>query len=193
MPILFKQQVHSYHTEQNKTRALIKALGGCILMFREMRRKKQLLSKEETIEILKSCTSGVLGVTGDDDYPYTVPVSYVFKDGKLFFHFAKEGHKIDSIKRNDKVTFCVIEKDEVIQKTFTTHFRSVCIFGRARILTDDNERRYAMESLIEKYSPNYIEEGQKEIESAWNIVCLIEVKIEHMTGKAAMEIVNSKL
>ena len=161
-------------------------------MFREMRRKKQLLSKEETIEILKVCTSGVLGVTGDNDYPYTVPVSYIFKDDKLFFHCAKEGHKIDSIKRNDKVTFCVIEKDEIIQKTFTTHFRSVCIFGRARILTDDSEKRYVLKSLVEKYAHDYIEEGQQEIESGLNRVCLVEVKIEHMTGKAAIEIVNSK-
>jgi hypothetical protein len=60
-------------------------------MFREMRRKKQLLSKEETIEILKSCTSGVLGVIGDDGYPYTVPVSYALKDDKIFIHSAKEG------------------------------------------------------------------------------------------------------
>lgn len=161
-------------------------------MFREMRRKKQLLSKEETIKILKLCTSGVLGVIGDHGYPYTVPVSYVFKDDKLFIHSAKEGHKIDSIKRNDKVTFCVIEKDEVIQKTFTTHFRSVSIFGRARILTDDSDRRYALESLIEKYSPDYIKEGQQEIEREWDRVCLIEVKIEHMTGKAAIEIINNK-
>lgn len=106
-------------------------------------------------------------------------------------HGAKQGHKIDSIKRNDKVTFCVIEKDEVIQKTFTTHFWSVSIFGRARILTNDSDRRYASESLVEKYSPDYIKEGQQEIEREWNRVCLIEVKIEHMTGKAAIEIVNS--
>lgn len=161
-------------------------------MFREMRRKNQLLSKEETIEILQACTSGVLGVTGDDDYPYTIPVSYAYKDGKLFFHGAKEGHKIDSIKRDDKVTFCVVEKDEVIQKTFTTHFRSVSVFGRARILTEDDERRYAIESLVEKYSPDYIEEGQQEIESGWNRVCLLEIKIEHITGKAAIEIVNNR-
>lgn len=159
-------------------------------MFREMRRKKQLLSEAKTIEILKSCTSGVLGVIGDDDYPYTVPVSYTFKDDKLFIHSAKQGHKIESIKRNDKVTFCVIEKDEVIQKTFTTHFRSVSIFGRAKILTDDSDRRCALESLVEKYSPDYIKEGQQEIEKAWDRVCLIEVEIEHMTGKAAIEIVN---
>lgn len=162
-------------------------------MFREMRRKKQLLSKEETVEILNSCTSGVLGVSGDEDYPYTVPVSYAFKGDRLFIHSAKEGHKIDGIKRNDKVTFCVIEKDEVIQKTFTTHYRSVSIFGRARILTDDTERRYALESLVEKYSPGYIEEGRQEIESAWDRVCLIEVKIEHMTGKAALEIINNNI
>ncbi len=102
-------------------------------MFREMRRKKQLLSKDETIEILSAHTSGVLGVNGDDGYPYTVPVSYIYKDNKLFFHCAKEGHKIDSIKKDDKVTFCVIDKDDVVQEAFTTHFRSVIVFGRARI------------------------------------------------------------
>lgn len=159
-------------------------------MFREMRRKKQLLSEEATIEILKSCTSGVLGVIGDNGYPYAVPVSYAFKDDKIFIHSAKEGHKIDSINRNDNVSFCVIDKDEVIQKTFTTHFRSVVVFGRARILKDEAEKRLALESLIEKYSPDYIEEGQQEIERGWDRVCLIEVKIEHITGKAAIEIVN---
>ena len=160
-------------------------------MFREMRRKKQLLSKAETIEILKACTSGVLGVTGDNGYPYTVPLSYVYKDGKLYFHCAKEGHKIDGIKKNNKVTFCVIEKDEVIPSKFTTHFRSVIVFGRARILTEDSERQFALESLVEKYSPGHIEEGKREIEADWNRVCVVEVKIEHMTGKAAKEIINN--
>ena len=161
-------------------------------MFREMRRKKQLLPEAETGEILKSCTSGVLAVTGDNGYPYTIPLSYVYKDNKLFFHFAKTGHKIDGIERNDKVTFCVIEKDEVIQKTFTTHFRSVIIFGRAKILTEDSEKKHALDSLVEKYSPNYVEEGQREIEHDWSRVCVVEVAIEHMTGKAAIELVNDK-
>lgn len=161
-------------------------------MFREMRRIKQLLTREEAIDILKSCTSGVLGVIGDEGYPYTVPVSYTIKDDKIFIHSAKEGHKIDSIKRNDKVSFCVIEKDEVIQSTFTTHFKSVSVFGRARIITDNSEKRHALESLIEKYSPDYVKEGQQEIEKGWDRVCLIEVKIEHMTGKASIEIVNSQ-
>ena len=161
-------------------------------MFREMRRKKQLLSEAETIEILQSCTSGVLAVAGDNDYPYAVPLSYAYKDGKLFFHLAKAGHKIDSIAKNNKVSFCVIKTDDVIQKTFTTHFRSVIVFGRARILTEDSEKKYALECLVEKYSPDYITEGQSVIEREWKSVSVAEVQIEHMTGKAAIEIIDNK-
>lgn len=157
-----------------------------------MRRKKQLLTKEETIEILKSCTSGVLSVTGDDDYPYAVPVSYTFEDDKIFIHSALKGHKIDGIKRNDKVSFTVIEKDEIIQETFTSHFSSVIIFGRARILTEDSEKQSALENLVEKYSPDFIKEGQEEIKKDLNRVSLIEIKIEHMTGKAAIEIIRER-
>src|SRR5512146_290069 len=116
-------------------------------MLREMRRKKQLLSEAETIEILQSCTSGVLAVAGDDDYPYAVPLSFAYKDGKLFFHSAKAGQKIDGLVKNNKVSFCVVKTDNVIQKDFTTHFRSVIVFGRARILTEDGEKKYALECL----------------------------------------------
>lgn len=160
-------------------------------MFREMRRNKQLLSEAETIEILQSCTSGVLAVLGDDDYPYAVPLSYAYKDGKLYFHFANEGHKFDSLVKNDKVSFCVIKTDDVIPNTFTTHYRSVIVFGRARILTVDSEKKYALECLLEKYSHDYFKEGQVEIERDWNKVSAAEVKIEHMTGKAAIEIISA--
>jgi nitroimidazol reductase NimA-like FMN-containing flavoprotein (pyridoxamine 5'-phosphate oxidase superfamily) len=159
-------------------------------MFREMRRKKQLLTEAETIAILKTCTSGVLAVTGDDGYPYAVPLSYAYKDGKLFYHFAKEGHKMDSIARNNKVSFCVVQTDDVDPKAFTTHFRSAIAFGKARILTDDGEKRYALECLVEKYSPNFVTEGQSAIERDWDRVCVAEVQIEHLTGKAAIEIIS---
>ena len=164
-------------------------------MFREMRRIKQLLTKEETVAILKARTAGVLGVNGDGGYPYTVPVSYAFEEGadcdRLYFHCAYEGHKIDGIKQNDKVTFSVIDKDDVIQETFTTHFRSVSIFGRARILEDMEEKQHAMEIQVQKYSPDFVKEGKVEIEKAWSRLCVVEIKVEHMTGKAATELVIS--
>ncbi|HWQ77345.1 MAG TPA: pyridoxamine 5'-phosphate oxidase family protein [Anaerovoracaceae bacterium] len=154
-------------------------------MFREMRRKDKLLSEEEALKILERCTSGVLAVDGDEGYPYAVPLNYAMKDGKLFFHFAKEGHKIDAIGRNEKVTFCVVDQEEIVAEKFTTHFRSVIVFGRARLLTDDAEKRSAMEALVEKLSPDYTEEGKKAIEGSWHRVSLAEIKIEHMTGKAS--------
>ena len=113
-------------------------------MFRGMRRKGQLLPEAETIAMLQTGTSGVLAVQGDDDYPYAVPLSFAYDDGKLFFHCAKTGHKIDGIERNAKVSFCVIAADDVQQSTFTTHFRSAIAFGRARVLTDDDEKRHGL-------------------------------------------------
>ncbi len=161
-------------------------------MFREMRRKKQLLSNDETIEILKKHTAGVLGVSGDDGYPYTVPISYVYKDGRLFFHCAKDGHKMDGIARNEKVSFCVIDQNEIVQEKVTTFFRSVIVFGRAKVLTGDDERRDALESLGVKYAPNFMEDVQKEITRDWNRVCVVAVEIDHMTGKEAIELINKK-
>lgn len=154
-------------------------------MFREMRRKKQMLPPAETEQILKSHTSGVLGVSGDDGYPYTVPLSYTYHEGRLFFHCAREGHKLDGIRRNEKVSFCIIDQDEVIPAKFATHYRSVIAFGRARILETDAERRAALESLVEKYSPAFHAEGQAEIERDWERVVLVEMCIEHLTGKSA--------
>ena len=59
------------------------------MVFREMRRKKQELSQKEVEGILHKGTSGVLALLGDNDYPYAVPISYVYDDGKIYFHSAK--------------------------------------------------------------------------------------------------------
>ena len=160
-------------------------------MFRMIRKKQQVLTEAETIEILNTCTSGVLAVSGDEDYPYAVPLSYAYKDGKLYFHSAKTGHKLDSILRNDRVSFCVIQMDHVVPETFTTHYRSAIVFGKARILTEDAEKKHALECLVEKYSPDFKPQGQKEIVREWNNVCVFEVKIEHVTGKAASELFSN--
>lgn len=161
-------------------------------MFREMRRTKQLLSKEDTIEILNRCTSGVFAVIDEDGYPYTVPVSHAYKDGEIFFHSAIEGHKIDSIKNNDKVTFCVIDKDQVVAEDFTTQYQSVVVYGRARILSDEKEKVQAMEAIVQKYSPDYMKEGKEEIQNSMPRFCVVAIAIEHMTGKAALSLINQK-
>ena len=112
-------------------------------MFREMRRKKQLLTPEERAAVLHRGTSGVLALAGDDGYPYAVPMSYVYDGAKLYFHCAKSGHKLDAIRRNCKASFCVIDQDQIVPEEYTSHFRSVIVFGTMRILEDDGEKRAA--------------------------------------------------
>jgi nitroimidazol reductase NimA-like FMN-containing flavoprotein (pyridoxamine 5'-phosphate oxidase superfamily) len=157
-----------------------------------MRRFKQALSIEECTEILQRNTSGILAVSGDDDYPYAVPLSYVYSNSKLIFHCAPVGHKIDSINKNNKVSFCVIDKDEVIPEKYTTYFRSVILFGKANVIKDDQNKREAIELLAAKYSPNDSEGRIAEINREFKQVCLVEVIVDHITGKEAIELVKMK-
>ncbi|MEI0799720.1 pyridoxamine 5'-phosphate oxidase family protein, partial [Brachyspira intermedia] len=160
-------------------------------MFREMKKKKQLLSHSESIKILEKCTSGVLGIIGDDNYPYTVPLSYVYSDNKIFFHGAKRGYKIDAIKNNNKASFCIIEKDDVKMKEYTTYYRSVIVFGKVFIIEDEDKKREAIEKLAIKYYPNDTKENRNNIiDKEYNAMCMIELDIEHITGKEAIELVK---
>ncbi len=161
-------------------------------MFRAMRRKKQLLPEAEAVAMLEQCTSGVLAVQGDDDYPYAVPLSYAYEDGKLFFHCANAGHKLDALARSGKVSFCVIAADDVVQSTFTTHFRSAIAFGRARLVADDAEKRHALVLLAAKYSPDHLDEADAEIDGEWKRTSVVELAIEHLTGKASIELVKKQ-
>lgn len=154
-------------------------------MFREMRRCKQQLPQEAAIAILQAGSSGVLAVAGDDGYPYAVPLSYAYHAGKIFFHCAPAGHKLDAIRREKKVSFCVIAQDDVVAAEFTTRYRSAIAFGHARILTEDAARRQALLLLAEKYSPGLPTETEAAIAGDWEKVCLVEIEIEHLTAKAA--------
>jgi uncharacterized protein len=161
-------------------------------MFRAMRRKKQLLPEAEVVAMLESCTSGVLAVHGDDDYPYAVPLSFAYEDGKLFFHSAVAGHKLDALARSEKASFCVIAADDIVPSKFTTHFRSVIVFGKARLVTDDAEKRHALICLAAKYSPDYLDGAGAEIDGDWRRVSVMELAVEHMTGKASIELVRKR-
>lgn len=162
-------------------------LGG-MTMFRDMRRKNQLLPQEEAEAILRQGTSGVLSLLGDGGYPYGVPLSYVYHNGKLYFHCAKAGHKLDAIRREGKCSFCVIGQDQVVAEKYTTLFRSVIAFGQVRVLEDDGEKHAALEAQGERFNPGEPESLEKEIAAAWNSVCVLELEIEHLTGKEAKEL-----
>ena len=163
------------------------------MVFREMRRKKQSLPQQETEDILNRGTSGVLALLGDNGYPYAVPVSYVYNDGKLYFHSAKSGHKIDAIRRTAKASFCVIDKDLIVPEEYTTYFRSVIVFGQIRVIEDDSEKRTAIEKLAVKYAPeDSAANRDNAINREWKPLCMLEMTIDHITGKEAIELIKEK-
>lgn len=159
-------------------------------MFRKMRRAKQQLSMEETVSVLDRCTNGVLACKGDDDYPYAVPLSYVYYNDKIYFHSAKTGHKIDAISKHPKVSFAVIDEDTIVSEEFTTYFRSVIAFGKARIV-EGEEWVDAMNAVAQKYSGDQPEE-EKQKEIAGNPPLVVAIDIEHISGKEAIEYVRAK-
>ena len=159
-------------------------------MFREMRRKKQVLPESDCLSILDRGTAGVLALSGDDGYPYAVPISYVREGDTLYFHCAQSGHKLDAVARNEKASFCVIDQDQVVPERYTTHYRSVIAFGRIRIVEAPAEKRRAVELLARKYAPADTPEHRTEyIEKDFSRLCMLALTIEHVTGKQARELV----
>lgn len=158
-------------------------------MFRPMRRSAQALDSAACVEILERGTSGVLAVLGDGGWPYAVPLSYAFDGEKLYFHCAREGHKLDAIRREARASFCVVDRDDVKPAEYTSYFRSVIIFGRVRVLEDEAQKRAAIELLARRYFPeDSAENRRRAIEREWAGLCMLEMDIEHMSGKEAKEL-----
>lgn len=160
-------------------------------MFREMRRKKCILKTETAEKILRAGSYGVLALSGDDGYNYAVPLNYALDDNKIYFHSALSGHKLDAIKNNSKVSFCVVDRHDVVAEEFTTYFTSVIAFGRIRIATDDAEKTHGLELLADKYSPNVDTNLREKEISRINAVQIMILEIEHLSGKAARELVRN--
>lgn len=152
-------------------------------MFKEMRRKDRALEKNEALEILKNCDYGILSTIDKNGYPYGVPLSYVYLNDSLYFHSATEGNKLDNILTNDKVSFCAVGQTSILPNQFSTKYESVIAFGKAAEVIGD-EKKEALLELLNKYSPEFIEQGKVYIQNAGVITKVIKISIDHITGKA---------
>ncbi len=159
-------------------------------MFRGMRRFKQLLTEEETYAIIDETTYGVLGVVGDDGYPYTVPVNHVRDGNVIYFHSAKAGHKNDAILNNPKVTFTFVDKDDIVSEEFTTYFRSAVVFGKASFVEDEAEKYNAFKLFCQKTCPDHMYRFEDVFSGHGKATVVIKVEIEKMTGKISLDLMN---
>lgn len=154
-------------------------------MFREMRSKANMLTNEEVENILKISPNGTLALYGENGYPYSVPVNFVYSDGKIYFHGAAEGYKLDCMKKDPHVSFSVIGKDDIAKENFTTLFSSVIAFGTIRVIDTMEEKIPVLEAMVGKYSAEFMESGKELISKGCGSVAY-ELTIDHMTGKKGM-------
>lgn len=152
-------------------------------MFRKMRRSAQQLPDAEAADVLASGKTGVLAVNGDGGFPYAVPMNYACAERKLYLHSATTGHKIDSILADDRVSFCVVDTDDVVPDEYTTCYRSVIAFGRARLVCDEREKISAIRLLADKYNPCHGTDLDGKLAHDLDRLAIIEVSIDHLTGK----------
>ncbi len=157
-------------------------------MFRELQRKNKQISMEECIELLKKETRGVLSVLGDDDYPYGMPMNHWYneEDGKIYFHCGKSGHRLDALRKCNKVSFCVYDSGYREDGEWALHVKSVIVFGRVEVIDDMD----AIVDITRKLSYKFTQDEEyirTEIEKYASATLLLQLTPEHICGKQVTE------
>ena len=158
-------------------------------MFREMRRKKKEMDRSLAESLLEKSRRGVLAVNGDDGYPYAIPVNYYYdrENQKIYFHGAREGHKVDALRANDKVCFTVYGNERIKkEEAWAPFMQSTVVFGRCHLLEAGEETTALLKRFAMKYYPSE-ELVDEEIAKLGNVVQVFEIEIEHMSGKEIQE------
>lgn len=152
-------------------------------MGRVMRRADRAISDSEAEKILRVGEYGVLSTVSADGQPYGVPVSYTYTGGAIYFHCALEGHKLENLNGNNRVSFCVVGRTQVLPDKFATNYESVIVFGKAFEVTAD-EKHAGLVELLKKYSPDFMDKGLRYIKGDGDKARVYKIVIESMTGKA---------
>ena len=157
-------------------------------MFRAVRKKKNEISQDEAKNLLRSSRRGVLAVNGDEGYPYAIPINYLYdeENNKIIFHGAKAGHKVDSIKKNDKICFTVFGNETFTEENWAPYLQSVVVFGRCRLVENRDDTVSLVKKFARKYYPNE-DMVNEEIANSGKGVQMFEIKIEHLSGKKVQE------
>jgi hypothetical protein len=149
---------------------------------RPVRRKDREISEAEACELLAQCEYGVLSTIGPDGAPYGVPLSYVFRNGEIYFHSAPEGRKVDHLASHSLASFCVVGSTEILPAKFSTRYESAIASGEVREL-DGEEKKTALGWLVQKYAPEFIKEGSEHIAHSESRTRVFAMLVQHVTGK----------
>jgi len=153
-------------------------------MVKEIRRKDRALDNASAYALLKKAEYGVLSTADKDNQPYGIPVNFAVVDNSIIIHCATEGHKLENIRSNAKVSFCAVGRTQVLPDQFTTRYESAVVYGTASIVNGEKQKRAALAALLAKYAPDHLEAGEKYIDKSIDRVSVIKVSIDDLTGKS---------
>lgn len=152
-------------------------------MFREIRRKDRVLDEKGIVELLETGEYGFLSMVGTDGFGYGIPISFVKEGESIYFHCAPEGYKLECLRENPKVSFCVVGKTCVIPNQFTTAYESALVFGTMQLELSEEECRHALRLLTKKYCSGFEAIGEKYIDKSFHRTNVLRLDIEHISGK----------
>ena len=150
---------------------------------KELRRKDRAISEEEAMAILNRVEYGVLSTVSENGKPYGVPLNFCIVDNCIYFHCAVEGQKIDNIKQNKSVSFCTVGRTEILPDKFGTKYESVIVSGEVEEVFELDKQR-GLEGLLYKYSPDFIDQGKKYIDTLRDKTRVFKITINSLSGKA---------
>ncbi len=157
-------------------------------MFREIRKKVNEIGEAAAKEVLTTSRRGILAVNGDNGYPYAIPVNYLYDEeaGRIYFHGAKAGHKVDSLKATDKICFTVCGNETIKDVEWAPYVKSAVVFGRCRLIADTELSLELLKKFAMKYYPSE-DMVIKEIAASGKAAQMFEIEIEHLSGKQVQE------
>lgn len=149
-----------------------------------IRRQDRLLAENKAIALLRSGEYGVLSLQTITGSGYGIPINFAW-DGQssIYLHCAPKGKKLDCIESHPNVSFCIVGKTNIVPHKFTTGYESIILHGEAHIKLSSDERRKALNLILDKYSPNDKELGIKYMEKSFHRTEIIRLDINEWSGK----------
>ena len=182
-----KRGYRYHHSEKRSYGTMVfdcQVLSKPLPVFRDIRLKDRLLDNEQMLQLLKTGEYGFLAICGINGYGYGIPVNYVLEGNAIYFHCAVEGFKLESIRQNNRVSFCVVGRTQLLPRQFSTAYESAIVFGRMVYDLPEEERHKALNLLVAKYSPDFADVSEMYISKSFHRTGILRLNIEHISGKS---------
>ena len=152
-----------------------------------MRRKDRQQDRAFSLALIDRCTHGVLALSTGEEAPYCLPLSLVRVGDCLYFHCAREGRKIQLLRRDPRVCVTFVGEDAPTFEApanYTTLFQSAIVTGTASEVLDREEKIAALRALCQKLTPGFMEHFDRAVEQSLEVTAVWRIEMDEISGKA---------